>query len=383
MLKTSYASTFEVDEPSEAVQDILDQIDFDALLENSVGILGCSLDYVTNSTIELLCEKLPFDVIGATTYCSAVSDDFGEDLLSLLILTSDDVYFACSSTSSHGNDTDSYAKEAFEMAAAQLPGEPVFGIVMFPYIESLSSDKQIASLDRASNKLPLFGSVAVDFTDVVRTPQTIYNGQSFPESCVLLLVSGNISPRFFFTAMPEGCFFKQNAIITSSEGNILKEINEMRAADYLAFLGLAKDGVFQPAPSIMLSIYTGDGGSSLARAIFDITPEGYVVCGGDMPENAVLGVGSIGKDDVFSSAEDLAHKILEEGAPNGALLFSCLSRSITLGSQPMGEIEVFQSVFKEKVPYLLMYSGGEMFPEITEEATFNKAHNASIIVCVF
>ena len=383
MLKAYYASTFEVDDQEAAIQEILGQVDFSALLENSIGILGCSLDYIAEKTVEALCRELPFEVVGGTTYCSAVCNEYGEDLLSLLVLTSDDVRFSCAVTEPLSQDTEARAKAAYDQALAALPGKPAFGILLCPYLTSVSSDRQIKAFSEASGNLPIFGSVMVDYTDVMRIPRTIYQGADFPESAVILLVSGNIAPRFLLTTMPKSCFFKQEAIITSSADNVMKEVNNIPARDYLVSLGLATDAVFQPVPSVALSVDTGDGGLPVARAIFAISPEGEVVCGGDMPEGAVLGVGSIGKKDVFASTTEIAETMLQAQDAHVALFFSCLARSITLGSQPLAEIELFQSILKEKIPYLFMYSGGELYPEVTDEMTYNKAHNDSIIVCIF
>lgn len=383
MVNIVYASTFEFDDCTQAVEDILSQIDGKKLLAHSVGIVGCNIDYILSGTIKTLGERLPFEFIGGTTSINSMCGEFGEDQLSLLVLTSDGTSFSCGTTDSLIENPDEKIAATYARVASKLPEEPTMGIVIAPYLPAISGDDQIKALDKASGGIPFFGSVALDYAESMRDPRTICNGENYSECMTMLLLSGKPDPKFFFVAIPENHFLKQKAIITSSEKNILKAVNNMPAASYLESLGLVHEGYFDSIPSIPLSIDIGDGGSPVARAIFAVASEGEIVCGGEMPEGAALGIGSLDSRDVQDTAEKLARDILELGECEGALIFSCLSRNTALGLDTMLEIEKLHSVLGDKLPYLFMYSGGELYPDIVKGKVFNKAHNFTMIACVF
>ncbi|MGI6105593.1 MAG: FIST C-terminal domain-containing protein [Raoultibacter sp.] len=343
----------------------------------------CDYEYIDNGTVASLGESLPFDFIGSTTTIPSVCGEAGEDVLGLLVLTSDDVYFATGITESLEEDYEQKIDSIYNSTCAKLPGNPTLGIFAGPFMLSLSSDTQTAALNKASNGLPLFGGISLDYDEHVENPSTLHNGQAYSSALPLILFSGNLQPSFFLESIPESRFVKQKAVITKSERNILQEVNNIPAMDYIESLGLAKDGIIDSIPSIPLSIDIGDGGSPVARAILGMTPQGEVVCGGEMPESAALGVGSFNPDDVRFTVERLSQNIISTPNPQGALIVSCFSRNLALGLDTLAEIEKVQEVLGDEVPYLLFYSSGEIFPEITESKVYNKAHNDSIIACVF
>lgn len=382
MLKTIPASTIEIDEPNEAVAEILDQIDFEALLDNSVGIVSCNLEYITNGSVEKLAEKLPFDILGSTTTISDICGEADENQLSLMVLTSDTLSFATGVSDALNDNNEEKISKTYDATVDRLKKKPSLGIFFAPFILDVSADDQLHSLDKVSDSIPLFGTVALDYVENVRDPRTIYNGKDYSDNMALLLIAGELNPLFFVESISEELFLKQKAIVTASQGNLLQEVNSIPAIEYLESLGLVKNGVLDNIPLVPLSVDVGDGGLPSARAIFAVTPDGAVICGGDMPKDATLGVGSFDAEDVKTTATHLAEKIKSSGSGRCALIFSCMGRNRALGLDPMHEIERIQAVLGTSIPYLFMYSGGEIYPDYVDGKPLNKALNDSIIGCV-
>jgi hypothetical protein len=65
-----------------------------------------------------------------------------------------------------------------------------------------------------------------------------------------------------------------------------------------------------------------------------------------------------------------------------ALVYSCATRNIVLGSEIMAEFNMFHEGAREK-PYIAAYCGGEIFP-ITGAGgkRVNRFHNQTLCICV-
>lgn len=383
MLRTLHASTIEFDDPEAAVEDILDQINLENLDENTIGIVTFPRVSLDAGVMEALSTALPFDTIGCTTIMNDLCGQADEDQIALMILTGDDVFFSCGVSSALSSNYEDAIAEMYKNTASTLEGAPAVGITFAPLLLDISADRMVRALDETAKSLPIFGTVALDYTDIIGKPQTYLNGNFYDNCMTFLLIGGNIKPQFFFAAIPENRFLKQKAVITAAEGNILKEVNGIKARTYLQSLGIIDEGKIESIPSVPLSIDVGDGSTPVARSIMGSTDEDDIICGGDMPVDAMLGVGFIDMNDVQNTAGKVAEQIVQSGAQNGALIISCLSRLVALDVNPMLETERINSVLDERIPHLLLYSAGELYPEIIDNRTYNKAHNGTIIACAF
>ncbi|MDR1950476.1 MAG: hypothetical protein LBQ38_13885, partial [Spirochaetaceae bacterium] len=95
MIKSIVAYSTELDDPETAVPEIMDMLKPEQnFLKNSLGIIICHVEFTEPLIIKNLCKKLPFPVIGICSIASAVPDRSEEMLLSVMVLTSDDVFFS-------------------------------------------------------------------------------------------------------------------------------------------------------------------------------------------------------------------------------------------------------------------------------------------------
>lgn len=383
MIKTLTAYTEEIDDVQAAVDAVLEQLDLENnLCKNAAGIMTCYAEFIESGVVEALCERLPFAVVGCTTFGNSVHGNCGQLMLSLMVLTSDDVSFSCSVSDSIKDSLEPLAG-GYARACDALADEPVMAFCMAPLIYSVGGDQIVAILDEVTGGLPIFGTLAVDHTDDYREAQTIYNGEAFRESAVLLLLSGNVEPTYFIASISPEKILKQEAIITKSQENLLLEVNNMSVLSYLQSIGLARDGWVEGVNSIPFIVNYNDGTEPVARAIFALTPEGYAVCGGAMKEGATLAVGLISYQDVIATALYTADKALENGKRNGLLLFSCLIRNMALGIETLAEMEAIHENISKRIPYQMAYSGGEICPVYGRDGKpVNRFHNDTIVACL-
>ena len=246
MIKTLIAQTSEVDDLESAVSEILEQLDIERnLRKNSVGILSCYLDFMENGIVKALCEKLPFDVAGINALNSATSKGEGPIALSLAVLTSDDVFFSAGISASLAREYEEPVQELYERTSANQRGNPSLILAFVPLPNySTASEYLVDALSAASGNSPIFGMVPSDFTTDLRKPLVLFNGDTYKDSMAVILMFGPVNPRFTCMAIPEEKMLKRKAVITSSQGNILKEINGFPALDFIKSVGLVENGQF-------------------------------------------------------------------------------------------------------------------------------------------
>lgn len=385
VIRTLTAFTLEIDEPEIAVREILEQLNLEEnLLENSVGFISCYLEFAQTGVLKAICEALPFDVMGSTTSATGIEGQTGNLNLTLMVITSDEVHFAAELTAPLACEQKQAIRLAYEAAHARLSGEPVFMIAYMPLIQSIGGEVFVDALNEASHFIPVFGTLAVDHTVDYAECGVIFGGEVHKESMAMLLLSGNIQPRFMVESLSFDRTLKQRAIITDSDANILKTVNGITAVKYLESLGLTTDGQIQGASTMPFVVDANDGSKPVVRAIFGQTPEGYAICGGTMPINATLAIGSIDYDIVMNTSRSIAKDVLNAQPLHAALIFSCIGRNFALGMRTLDEMLLLKDELGKAVSYQVSYSGGEVCPVYKRDGkTQNQFHNDTIVVCVF
>ena len=385
MIKTLSAFTLEVDEVDLAVSEILEQLDMpNNLLSHSVGTLTCSVDFLQTGVVKALCDKLPFDVVGTTTFGAGTNGAADLDILTLFVLTSDDVSFATVMTEPLADEQESHIKTAYDSAAAILPEKPSLLLVYVPMLNHVGGEYLVECINKVADGVPIFGTLTCDHNFDFHEACVIRNGEHARDRMAMILMSGPVNPRFFHVAVPEENFQKQQDVITASDGNFLKEVNNVKVVDYLKSIGLAPDGRLEGAKAVPIVVNFNDGTPPVTRGFYMITPEGYAVCGGKMPVNGTFSLGSMDYDDVLSSAIKQIEEITGAEDNHGMLMVSCIVRTFALDADPMAEAEVVRERLGDRVPYQLCYSGGEIcpLPDGSKNLT-NLFHTFSFVVCMF
>lgn len=383
-MKMLNAWTLEIDDPAVALAEIQEQLDMEKqLLSHSVGFITCSYDYVESGMVKAICDVLPFDVVGCTTLTNSVNHEAGILLLCLSVLTSDDCRFATALSRPLGGDTRAAVGAAFEHAAGPLRETPGLVLAFLPMMTTVSGERMLQALDDAASGAPVFGTIACDSdTAHYSNSFTIHNGVCSRDQLSLLLINGNVHPRFVVTATSEQNLHKQQAIITSSEDSVLKEINGMSARDYLSSIGLLQGSGIEAVSSVPFVVNYNDGSQPVARAIYSLNDDGTAVCGGVMPEGGTLSIGRLDVADILLTAEQSLSTLLKNEGVSGILMFPCLGRNMVLGVTPLVEIEKVREILGDSLPWHLAYSGGEACPVYGNNGcAVNRFHNFTFIAC--
>ena len=383
-MKMLNAWTLEADDPALAVREILEQLDLkNRLLARSAGFITCSYDYVETGMVQAVCAALPFPVVGCTTLTNAVDQEAGTLLLCLSVLTSDDCRFAAALTPPLGDNAPAMISETFRHAAAQLGEQPGLVLAFLPMLGTVSGELMLHALNDGAAGTPVFGTIACDSdTATYGNSFTIHGGTCSRDGMSMLLISGDVRPRFVVTSTSEQNLRKQQAIITSSEGSVLKEVNGMLAREYLSSIGLLEGAGIEAVSSVPFVVNYNDGSQPVARAIYALNADGSASCGGVMPEGGTLSIGRMDVDDILLTAEQSLGTLLQNEGINGIIMLSCLGRNMVLGLAHLREIEKIREILGDSLPWHLAYSGGEVCPVYSGDGrTVNRFHNFTFVAC--
>jgi hypothetical protein len=379
------AITDQIDDPEEAVAEILEQLNLaQNSLKNSIGLAACNYEFIDVGVLEALEEVLPFEIVGITTLGNAAKGLYGLDYFSLSVLTSDDVRFSSAVTGGLTNENlEQEIGGAFNRAKDVLGNSPNFILAYPPSIRNIATVDFFTGIKRLSGDTPFFGSLPCDQTLDCHESKVIHNGKAYRDSLAFVLMEGDVHPRFFVTAIPERDIQKQHAVITESDGVILKKVNNIPIIDYLSSLGLTKDGAIEVLTTIPLMINYNDGSKPVAMGLFGVTPEGYVRCAMDVPVDAALSIGVLDYDSVMKTAEETVSRFPDPKDIHGILMHPCLTRSMILEPNGADEMKKIVGLLGDRLPYQLSYSGTEFCPlETAEGKLVNHMHNFTFIACV-
>jgi hypothetical protein len=388
MIKMINAGTRELYRVDAAVRDVLGQLDIGhGLLKNSVGIISCPVEFIETGVVKALCTELPFDVAGISTRGNAVGGQCGFDLLCLSVLTSDEITFSTVlSKPLAADDLEAPVRDAFARAAVsgkQPSGKPSFILAYPPLIMDMGAQVIFEQIYTCADGVPVFGSLSCDDTVQFTSCSTIFNGEAVAGAMALIFMYGNVRARFFTASLPPKSLIREYGAVTESGSGIVKKVDDMLFSDFLKTLYLTDLDVLYTVPFI---VNLGDRDTSLVTALYSVTPEGYGVFGNGIPVGAHITVGgSLDYHGIMNTVESALKGLFEvEGRIAGALMYSCVSRSIVLGDKMDDELAKAANIIAGRIPYQICYSGGEICPVKTAEGTQeNYIHNHTFTVCAF
>jgi hypothetical protein len=392
MIRTLTAYTENIDDSAAAIADLRTQLDIEhKLLKNSVGILACHYEFVNSGAVKAICEAMPFDVLGDISSVQGTSEAGGALFFSLMVITSDTVTFKTALSSSLKGIPGKAVEETYKAATSGSETKPSLIFVFAPFIVENSGDEYVQVLADASGGVPCFGTLAVDDTADFHACYMIYKGDHYRDRMSLILCYGEICPRFYLATISKDKILEQSAKITTSEGHILKEVNGRPVVKFFEALGLTKASQSAYAmTSLPFMLDYNDGTPPVSRVFIALNEQQEAICAGAMPEEAILYIGIFDKDDVLlTTGKALADALAGSEDAAGILIYSCISRGMTLGSELLGELELARKLVAGKTPFLMAYSGGEICPTFVARrgadgnAAVNRFHNNTFTLCIF
>ncbi|GHU29100.1 hypothetical protein AGMMS50256_13200 [Betaproteobacteria bacterium] len=389
MISSITLFTYEFDNQDIAVNELNEQLHGFELLAHTVGILMCDTEFIDSGVYKAVCAALPFDVVGTTTMTQAVDGEAGVLMLTVMVLTADDVFFEVGYTEpipSNSNIAE-HSKAGYESVAARLPSGPKLIFVFPPLLEN-AGDEYILAFESFCPNVPIFGTLAIDDSITFEHCHTFHNGEMSQDRLAFILVSGNVSPRFLMGTIADENKLPYSGEITKSKGHIVQEINNALTSKYFESIGFAKNGKLddglQFVPFLLDFKKRADHDDiPVVRAMVYFDENGYGVGRGYMDEGSVFFLTNPSADEIFKSSLGLIDRLRELPDKQAIIIFSCVVRRMTFGTQPLREAEMITEKLSGGPPFMFAYAGGEFCPtSYTDGKVTNRFHNYSIIACV-
>jgi len=384
MLKCTSLHTFEIDNPDVALEEIKTRLtDSIVLLENTVGIILCHNEFITSGVMKHICDNMPFDIVGTTTSSSAVNGAFGNLMLSLFIMTSDDIKFKTGVTESPGENLYDSINPAYEKILSEEPEQPELALIFPPLLfDQFSGDAYVDVTKSILPKASIFGSLSVDDTLNFEESGTIYNGVKTKDTMPFVFCYGNINPRFLIATLPPDTAMSLYAKVTSASNNLIHEINHINAKKFLVDAGIPE--IMTTLPIMVASPeHTNDEIVPVVRVIANFTDEGSAVLGGDVKEGSTITLLRFTMENILSTSKYKTEEVNKMPDINGILAFSCVSRLIALAAtgNEFAELQTVRNTINNDIPYLSAYSGGEICPAPAADGSLsNRFHNYSMVI---
>lgn len=385
MLTMFSAFTNEIDDTNVAVEEITAQLKDKKLLKNTIGIIACYFEFVENGTIDALSQTLPFDLIGCAVQGSAVNGNGGMEQLSLTVLTSDDITFTSAISEPIFPENFDAVVENIYAEVAQSGNDPSLIFLLGPITTDVSGHKILKKLDQLSGGLPIFGTLSNDTSLKYESSYVFKNNEQHLRKMVLLFLNGDIKPRFYTTSITTRNILRQNAVVTESSDYLVKKINDLPVMDYFKSIGV-QTSKLAAVSMLPFLVDFGDGTVPAAYSMYDISESG-AYCGGEIPVGSLITFAEIDYNSVMETAETTLKQALNDVEQNGAhgiIAIPCFTRSLVIIPNIEDEIKKSLEIVDDKIPFALIYSGGEICPTYNkQQKIINRFHNLTYTVMVF
>lgn len=386
------ASSSVVEDPVEASEEIAEAIRRKLpLRSSSVGILFCSSDFNLTELIKALESRLPFPIVGCTTYSEATEDGYTEASVSLMVLTSDALAIGIGLGEGLCADLGGAVATAYDQARAALGTDPKL-ILTFPDAGlSCLGEAVITEIEkRNTGGAPVFGGCPADGGKFRQTFQ-ICGGKVYSDAIPIVMLGGDINPVVITRSgwIPLGA----RARATKVDGNRLLEVDGRPAIDYLQrYIGVTDDpDVLGTYPIAMLDERLGEdaGRFFVMRSPFSYDKAtGSIQFAGCIQRDSVIQLARGTRDDILGGVRDAVSALAERAAGRelaGVLFVSCGARKLMLGRAAEREVALIRDVLPGGLPIAGFYSYGEIGALDSEDERLDdtRFHNTTLVLCGF
>jgi hypothetical protein len=396
MLKVYTAFTREIDDPSAAAKEILQQLNPDVnALKNTVGIIHFYYEFVDTEVCRTVINALPFETVGCVSSYAGSCEEYAEVALSVTMITGDDFHFSVKTVENVKDKSNAEVVEATKNIFSNFAKteKPKMVMPYLPPLQNFSGDDLVVTVNALPEAISLFGTIAFNMENVANSNYVLGEGRFSTDMLVFVAFYGNFEPKFHLTTSFEfEAGIGELATIDEADGTVLKSVNGMSAMAYLKKQGMiTTDNAFEGSVWAIPAILNYSNGTQVVRSFLGVV-EGteYIFATGAMEEGAKISFTYLDADKTLASADKLLDEI-NAADGNGVILYSCAARAWSLGSNYFAEakkIVKFAEQYREKhnaiFNYSVAYSGGEISPIIDNNGKqINVLHNYSLISCAF
>ncbi|MDR1788726.1 MAG: FIST C-terminal domain-containing protein [Treponema sp.] len=395
MLKSITVFTEELDDPQAAARELREKLEGFALLPHSAGVIFCTPDFVSEGVYEAVAKSLPFPVVGATTLSQSTNSGFGEFMLTLTVLTGDDVVFGAGQSGAipAPGGAEETLRPAVEQAKAQLGGAaPKMALTFCPTSPAGSpNDRYVDALTKLTGGIPVFGGISLDYSvAVTEDAYCFYNDHAAKDRAVVLLIGGALKPRFFFATLLDDTRLPYAGEITGARDANVCSINGESAITYFERAGFAANGSlaegfrFMPALLDVSKVPGFEGVPPFFRNFQAANPDGSVYCMGLVPQGSTFTLSRLDAESCERADAELIERV-KKAAPDARAVFviSCDGRRLALMLDKTRGIRFFHERLKDYAPFVSAYSAGEICPLLHDETrTVNRLQMFTTAICV-
>ncbi|MDR2375559.1 MAG: FIST C-terminal domain-containing protein [Treponema sp.] len=386
MIKAIIVHTIETADLDYALNELNSQINSQGpMLRNTAGIIICNYEFVESGLVHELCTRLPFTVLGCSSQIFAVPNAGEELMLTLMVLTSNDVEFHAGISEPLGIGKQGVLEDLYRGLTVQGAFVPALMLIFSPMLSGITGNTLVSTLDRVSGGVPMFGSIAIDITTSTRNPVTIFNGSAHPDRLAMLLLRGNVHPRFLTRSLPGEPRFSHKFNITKVQANRIISINNRPAVEFLERLGVINTDEVEVFYAFPIVVDYEDGSPPKIFTISKADTDGSLISELDIPAGGTASIGTINGTLVVASTRHIIEQIKEIPEASVMFLASCFSRVLTLRDS-LEEVDVVIKQLRDwPVPFVFFSSGGEICPIFKDgqEKPINSFHQFTIVACVF
>lgn len=389
---SALAVTQEIDDMLAAAADLAEQVKSKiSLRKNSIGILLAEGESEPNDLLPALQENLGIDIVGCTVTAQISSQGYHRLSNTLLVLSADDCEFAHAVTSALDENYAQQITTAFMEAKEKLAG-PVEAVFVFASGNPcFTPDDTLSVLSALAMGKPVFGGSAGDYFRF-EDERVFANGQEYRQSMVLLLISGNIRPKFIIRNIPRSSL--ASSVVTRAHGGVVETIDNMTVMEYMQKhdVDLDNDLNLYYAPLSVEYTDRNDDGQPVCRPFYTLDREtGAATSHGKIPQGSKVSLRIIQKEDITKTTKEAVDYIVQElkNPPPGyhySTIFgaTCAVRHMVLGLDHIFEGELAKQHFPPDITFAGFYAYGELCPtSVNNGVAQNKAHNLSIGLCLF
>jgi hypothetical protein len=389
MVKMYMAFTNQIDDPEEAVREVLEQLKLEEnKLKNTIGIIHFYHEFVDTEVCKAVADALPFDVVGCVSAYVGTDERYADVALTVTVFTGDDVSFSVKaidgiSGKSKEQITEEVTRMCAELCAKEAPKLVMPFLSMGPYF---SGDDLVDAVNALPEPFPLYGSIVFN-TDQEKGHHVLVDGKISSDVHVYVAFYGNFEPKFHITT----AFFDfqgTSADVTDAEGTVLKAVNGMTTLQYLREQGMVPaDETAITASWTIPAILTYPNATQVVRA-FPGLVEGteFAWATGFIKTGARISFAHLDGDKTVASAALMIEKLVASKKTN-VIIYSCAARAWSLGTEYDAEMKKIAECVKvagAPFNFSLAYTGGEICPVWDKDGKMiNILHNCTLTACAF
>lgn len=399
-MKSATAVTYELDDISAAVGELLEQLEGKFVpAKESVGILHAHPHMEVGALSSALSAKLGFPIIGGTTAGAATLANDGHHELAMVlhVMTADDCVFAAAISESMAEEPRKRIVGTYEAALAKLKekdpqASPKMIFCVTSIVQSYSSDDSLAALSEVCGGIPIFGYVAADDFEF-SAQQVFLDGKSGGDLLALLLIAGNVEPIFEVKNLAGSQPISKRQV-TKAHDNVICEIDGRPAYEYLKEFPFIDDEtkvLWNYQFFVEMQNDSENDGTLVSRALNAFDKEtGEISCFANVPENSCIGLLFCDDSDVKASAERAMRELMEKieaseksGRQYSAVFVaSCSLRNVFLVDQKNAEGNLIREILPSSLAVSGLYAFGEIAPtSVKNGRAVNRFHNATMTIC--